>query len=448
MSTIIGTSGSDQLIGTAGDDIIDGMGGIDIVGAGAGNDIVRITVPPSPAASSPSIFDGGAGYDILDLSGLSGKSLIDIFPNGQILAGQMGSAGSDSFFIAAAVADHFEEIRLGADGGLVSIFGGGGEQAPQTWTIIGNSGADVVSASLLPHLALIAYGGGGQDSITGADGDDWINGGNRPVGAGTADGADRLIGMGGNDHIFGNAQGATQGAADGGDWIDAGTGTDYVNGQAGNDTIYGGAGSDRLLGGSGNDLISGDNDVGIGPESLGRGNDHLNGNKGDDTLIGGWGNDDLHGGQGNDLLQGGEQDDLLSGDLGNDTLDGGGGIDILSGGDGADVFRFLETSTVPLVPVEGTVTDQIVDFEHGTDHIQLAFHVLALLQAGTASGFVAAAGAADTTLQAHAGGDEVAAVQVGSDTYLFFASDGDGALDSAILLRGVAAATFTADDFV
>lgn len=447
MATITGTAGNDHLVGTSGNDAIDGAGGIDTIDAGAGDDIVRIAIPLSPTAPSASVIDGGSGHDILDLSDLAGKSAIDIFSDGQILAGQFKDVGGNMIFTATAIANDFEEIRLGADGGAVSILGGGnGHPAPLAWTIIGNSGADIVTASLSPDITLIAYGGGGQDSITAADGNDWINGGARS-GAG-ADGADRLFGMGGNDHIFGNAQGAAQGAADGDDWIDAGSGGDYVNGQGGNDTIHGGSGSDRLLGGSGNDLIVGDNEIGIDPATLGFGNDHLNGNKGNDTLIGGWGNDDLHGGQGDDLLQGGEQNDLLSGDLGNDTLEGGGGVDTMSGGSGADIFRFLETSNAPFVPVETTPTDQIADFEHGADHIQLAFHVLALLQAGAASGLVAAASAADAMLQAHAGNGEVAAVQVGSDTYLFFASDGAGAMNDVILLHGVTATTLATADFL
>jgi Ca2+-binding RTX toxin-like protein len=440
MSTITGTTGNDLLAGTAGDDVIDGAGGFDTINAGAGADVVRITVPQAVGATSYSLIDGGAGEDVLDFTGLSGRALLNVLPDGEILAGQLVPVGGGTAFTVLALAHGFEEIHLGADGGSVSIeLGDADAVVPLHLKIVGNAGMDIISAHGGPAATLVASGGAGDDQITGTAGADWV--------AGDV-GADKLLGMGGNDHIFGNAQAAAQGASDGGDWIDAGAGTDYVNGNAGNDTIYGGAGSDLLFGGGGDDLIVGDNDVGTDPTALGIGNDHLNGNKGNDTLIGGWGNDDLHGGQGDDLLQGGEQDDVLNGDLGNDTLDGGGGVDILSGGGGADTFQFLAVGNLPFVPVAGTRTDQVADFEHGTDHIQFAFHATALLQGGSATDLVAAFHAADTVLQAHAGAGEVAAVQVGADTYLFYSSHGEGAIDGAIMLHGFTAGTLAVTDFL
>jgi Ca2+-binding RTX toxin-like protein len=300
---------------------------------------------------------------------------------------------------------------------------------------------------------LIGYGGAGDDRVEGTDGGDWINGGGHPQDDPLSplvvdDGADVLLGLGGNDHIFGNAQSAIQGAVDGGDWIDAGAGSDYANGNAGNDTITGGAGSDRLYGGAGDDLITGDDNSAAGQAFPG--NDHLNGNKGNDTLIGGLGNDDLHGGQGDDLLQGGEQNDMLSGDLGNDTLEGGGGTDTLVGGDGADLFVFpeLNISGLPFIPTNDTQTDQVLDFQHGVDHLELAFHVTALVEGGSATSFVQAFNAATVVLHDVSMAGQVAAVQVGSDTYLFFAANGQGAIDDAIRLDNLDAATLRLGDFL
>lgn len=42
----------------------------------------------------------------------------------------------------------------------------------------------------------------------------------------------------------------------------------------------------------------------------------------------------------------------------------------------------------------------------------------------------------------------MAAVQAGSDTYLFFAADGDGAIDDAIRLDNLNAATLRLGDFL
>jgi Ca2+-binding RTX toxin-like protein len=137
----------------------------------------------------------------------------------------------------------------------------------------------------------------------------------------------------------------------GSDTIDALGGQDAVFGLAGADLIHGGDGNDQLDGGADNDVIDG-----------GNGDDSLSGDEGNDQLFGQAGGDNLFGGDGNDQLSGGDGNDSLAGEAGNDTLLGGDGNDILSGGTGADVFVFQSAS-------EGS--DEITDFEHGTDHIQI-----------------------------------------------------------------------------
>jgi len=90
----------------------------------------------------------------------------------------------------------------------------------------------------------------------------------------------------------------------------------------------------------------------------GTGNDVIIGNATANTLTGGSGNDDLRGVAGNDTLIGGS---------GNDRLNGGVGTDSLTGGTGQDVFLFTEKSD----------TDTIVDFQHGSDKIDLSSFDLA-----------------------------------------------------------------------
>ncbi|QIR40666.1 S8 family serine peptidase [Tolypothrix sp. PCC 7910] len=178
-----------------------------------------------------------------------------------------------------------------------------------------------------------AYGGSGNDTISG-------NADNNTIYGGAGD--DSLSGASGNDTIYGN---------DGNDSIDGGNGDDVLNGEngndiitsgAGNDTANGGAGNDRINGGPGNDNLNGEggNDNLIGEA----GNDNLNGGSSNDTLTGGAGNDTLIGGNGRDVLTGGDDNDILIGGLNNDTL---------TGGSGADTFVFNSLS-------EGT--DAIADF--------------------------------------------------------------------------------------
>ena len=455
--TVTDGRGADSIDAGAGNDRVTYRGGNDIVSLGAGDD--SYTVNALQFFHGHGQVDGGSGTDTFnwDADSIADTVTIDL---------AFGKAQGENVTLSLS---GFEDVSAGAFNGgrlptapsdwLANISGDEGANRlhaflPDHGTAIlnGRGGNDILSADGSPATKLIAYGGAGNDRVEGTAGADWLNGGGHPLDDPLSpsvadDGADTLFGFGGNDHIFGNAQVTVQGAVDGGDWIDAGAGSDYVNGNGGNDTIFGGAGSDRLYGGAGDDLITGDDDAaGLAFP----GNDHLNGNKGNDTLIGGLGDDDLHGGQGDDVLHGGEQDDLLSGDLGNDTLEGGGGTDTLIGGDGADVFAFpeLNISGQPFIPTDTSPTDQIVDFQHGLDHIELAFHVTALVEGGSATGFVQAFDVANIVLHDVNMAGQVAAVQVGADTYLFFAADGDGAIDDAIRLDNVNAAALRLTDFL
>ncbi|MBS7804071.1 M10 family metallopeptidase C-terminal domain-containing protein [Rhizobiales bacterium TNE-4] len=131
-------------------------------------------------------------------------------------------------------------------------------------------------------------------------------------------------GGGGNDTITGN---------DLDNYLSGFAGADYLEGGAGNDTLVGGAGNDYLVGGDGNDSIQGDLGGVIGNDTLygGAGDDYLNGDFGIDVLDGGSGNDTLWGGWGNDTLFGGAGNDFLSGDIGDDTY-------VWSRGDGSDII--------------------------------------------------------------------------------------------------------------
>jgi serralysin len=274
---------------------------------------------------------------------------------------------------------------------------------------------------------------GGDDSILGGNLDDNLDafGGNDIVWG--RDGADTIIGGDGNDHLYGQSP---SGGTDGADTISGGNGSDYIQGNAGNDTLDGGLGSDRINGGKDNDLISG-----------GAGADRVNGNAGNDTIDGGTGNDWLRGGKDDDLIHGGNDNDSIQGDLGNDTLAGDSGVDTLTGGDGADQFKFASGDAT--IISGSSATDVITDFVHGTDHIALGFSVSAVLTATSdPTSFSAAVTTAQQLFDGHSGNGEVAALHVGSDTYLFFSSSGGATVDSAINLQAVAAGTLATSDFV
>ena len=147
------------------------------------------------------------------------------------------------------------------------------------------------------------------------------------------------------------------------------------------------SGADEIAGSKGRDTIA-----------AGSGNDLVFGNSGNDTLFGEGGSDRLFGGTGSDILNGNDGNDWLSGDAGWDTL---------TGGRGSDTFSF------------GTDwgTDTLSDFRRGADKLE----------------FKSVAGLASSA--------QLSIAQVGADTKIGF--DGD-----YIVLKGIAASTLTASDFL
>jgi Ca2+-binding RTX toxin-like protein len=263
--------------------------------------------------------------------------------------------------------------------------------------IIAGTNKDEVIKGLIGNDDL--SGKGGDDEIFGGGNNDTISGGN---------GNDLLDGGPGNDQLSGNAGDDTLFGGDGDDNLSGGSGNDFLSDEVGNntlsggvgdDTIYSGNGDDNLSGGSGNDFLSdydydstGNNTLsgGVGDDTIysgygddtiygdsgndflsdSAGNNTLSGGVGDDTIYGGSGNDSIdggndiiYGGSGNDSINGFDGNDTLLGSTGNDTLIGSYGDDRMTGGSGADLFEF------------GYGSDTIVDFEDGTDKLQLSFGI-------------------------------------------------------------------------
>lgn len=441
--TIIGGNGTDNIISSRGydtistgdgDDFVQYMGGNDQVSLGNGDDALVVMV--DTGYREHVVVDGGTGTDQLDIQEMAQAPNIAVD-----LAAGTAQIGTTSYALTS-----FENISIRSDAteaqpGWTMQLAGGDEanninvMGGADTVLLGRGGNDALQAvGILGKLT--AFGGTGDDYIFGSPGGDWLNGdGTAPgdtVPASSSDGgADYIAGYDGNDHIFGNSQYAVAGAVDGGDTIYAGSGSDYVNGNGGNDSIYGGDGSDRLYGGAGDDRINGEN-----------GNDHLNGNKGNDTLDGGAGDDQILGGQGNDLIWGGTGDDQLQGGLGDDTIGGGDGIDTLTGGAGNDVFSVAFSSGFATSGPLAGHADVITDFQDGQDKLAI-LNATVVLHPGNAADFSSALALATPSV----GGGDLVAVQVATDTYLFFDAMGHG-LDSAVCLTNVGASSITMSDIV
>ena len=174
--------------------------------------------------------------------------------------------------------------------------------------------------------------------------------------------------MGGDDSLTGSDGNDFGAMGDGADMADMGAGNDIVYGDAGADTLLGGLGDDLLLGGVGDDQISG-----------GAGNDAMTGDAGNDVLTGGLGSDTIYGAEGDDFLSGydtagggaagltaADGADVLSGGAGNDTLLMGHG-DTATGGEDADIFAFDARFD------DGDARMTVTDFDPNSDALQLLY---------------------------------------------------------------------------
>jgi parallel beta-helix repeat protein len=138
-------------------------------------------------------------------------------------------------------------------------------------------------------------------------------------------------------------------------------GGDLLIGLGGRDWFQGGRGADEFEGGLGSDILSYQGfGAGVRARLSGvgwqgdraEGVENLFGSAFGDVLTGDTGANRLAGWRGNDLLVGG---------AGPDRMIGGAGADRLVGGTGADVFVFGAFAGI----------DRVVDFQHGTDKVDL-----------------------------------------------------------------------------
>ena len=253
-----------------------------------------------------------------------------------------------------------------------------------------------------------------QNRITGAAGDDSIDGGF---------GADRMAGRGGNDfYAVDNARDIVEEVVPGSN--PDGLPANLVNG---NDSVLAllsyilPANVENLtladftangrFDGTGNALdneIQGNSDANL-----------LRGLGGDDSIDGGQGADVLDGGDGNDTVVGGSGDDTLLGAAGNDLLAGGDGRDSLSGGAGDDTYQAVDALDV-LSEASGGGYDRVetsLDWTLGVNFEQLVLFGSAVSGTGNALGNAIDGNGANNVLTGLDGNDRLDG-KVGADTML------------------------------
>jgi Ca2+-binding RTX toxin-like protein len=486
---IHGEFGADLIVGAGGNDIISGGFGNDVLGGDAGDDTIS-------GGEGNDFINGGADFDTIDYSYLTSGVTVQLQNNWGFLT-EAPTLDFDTLIDFEAVigtgsADVIEGNGLGnvLDGrqgddtisgfaGTDHLVGGEGDD-----TLMGGADADLIfgdvgfdTASYINSTAAVSVNlktninSGGEalgdklynvERLVGSNFNDTLTG---------TDGNNTLDGMGGNDLLVG---------LNGENWLSGGAGDDTLLGGNGFNFFRGGAGADILNGGTGFTIagyeesaagvtinltrgtgVGGDaqGDVLINVNSVnasdfadvltgninantisaGKGNDRVDGGAGADLIDGDDGNDVLAGGTGADELFGGDGNDSLNGGDNNDYLEGNSGADRLAGGLGADIFNFISLvdSTIAV-----TGRDTIVDFQNGTDTIDLSaidaiIGLEMLNQAFTFNGTANFAAGVSGQLRYST---------VGANTLIEAEVNGNQVADFAILVNGIH--TFIADDFI
>lgn len=440
--SLVGGLGNDTLIATAGDDVLVGGLGLDRLIAGSGADRFVFSRVVETRLQTALVFNsmdtligidfGGDGVSLADsvelpfavssvasggvlrATGISFYAAMNfLFARGQPLY-DTNKAGLFSFLgeVYLVVAGPTRSSNLGADDFIFRIQGFNGildtsdfgysfETVDSTGKVTVNTTASSFTLTATQNNLLYQgtsnFNGTGNsldNSITGGDGNDVLDGGA---------GADTLTGGDGNDTyvIDSVADVITEAAGEGTDTvrtdlatytlltdfenlkytgaaafngtgntadnsIQGGGGDDTLTGLAGNDTLDGGSGADSMTGGTGNDTYVVDDAGDLIVEQAGEGTDTVNSRLAAYTLA-----VDLEhltyigigdfAGAGNaaaNSITGGAGADTLSGGVGDDTLDGGVGIDELAGGTGNDVYIVNAGSDV-ITELAGEGTDTV-----------------------------------------------------------------------------------------
>ena len=292
----IGGSGDENIHGGDGNDFINARLGVNTVYGGEGADTFAVS---QRGYHETTIKDFGLGVDVIDLSGMGISSFDQLTPH-------IYQSGPRVIF----------DTKWGTTNERLSI-----ENVDLTTLSASDFIFDTDMTGRTANVSGDAFGGLGDDVLTGGNGLVSIHGG---------DGNDTLTGRNRDTSLYGGT---------GNDILSRG---EFQYGGDGDDIIYSLTSTSVNDGGAGIDLLSyaleGDGvTVDLGAGTASRGADG-NVNSGFENLEGSSENDILTGDNGANVISGGAGVDRLTGALGDDTLNGGEGSDTLIGGAGADAL--------------------------------------------------------------------------------------------------------------
>jgi Ca2+-binding RTX toxin-like protein len=356
-----GLGGSDNLSGDFGFDTLDGGTGADTLAGGNGSDTYSIDSTKDVVNEVSGAFDSIRASISIDLTKYTG--IENVVLTGAAALKTTGDAGAN--------------LLIGNSGN--NTFDGG----EGTDTMIGGVGNDTYFADGSESATVVELFNEGFDTVIAA--------GNYTLGANIEnlilappEGVIVPLNRSGTGNDLGNKivssfqNDEIQGLG-GNDTIDSGKGKDLLDGGSGNDLLIGGLGADTYVVDSASDKIvetGADLDIVFSfiSHTLAANVENLQlvspfaingtGNAAGNEIAGGDGKNQLLGLAGNDTMTGGAEDDFLSGGIGDDALYASVGSDVLFGGVGKDAFK-ADPATAD------NLADSIIDFEFGSDSIDL-----------------------------------------------------------------------------
>ncbi len=311
--TIEAKGGNDTIDGGSGDDTIDGGGGADRIDGGSGNNSVSYASSTSPAGvrvfldSSKGTNSGGdaAGDTLVNIQNLLGTKHDDLLVGDDKANILDGGAGNDT------------------------LEGGGGAD-----TLRGGEGIDSASYKHSAQAVTVSLKDPSKNKGD-AEGD-------------VFDSIENLEGSKFNDTLTGDDQA---------NWIDGGEGDDTLDGGEGADTLNGGAGEDTVsyLTANFNGTTKSGGKIGVTVNLINRDPKDMDKPATDSDSLrhpnAGAARGDVYisienvqGSDYNDHILGDGAVNKLMGGQGDDTLDGGGGADVLDGGDGQDTASYQSST--------------------------------------------------------------------------------------------------------
>ncbi len=218
---ITGNAKNNHLLGNGGNDRLTGGDGSDQLEGGQGNDLLE-------GGNQDDVLIGGIGDD-----NLNGGADNDWLYGGDGFNVMAGGKGNDKYLFERATVNQLDTVNELADEGTDTL-----DFSTLVSAVTVNLTNDTALATMDRRIVQAgvgqsanienAFGGSGNDQMTGNDGSNFLAGG---------EGNDTISGGAGNDIILGNA------------------GNDALNGGSGRNILIGGSGGDLLVGGTSEDLL-------------------------------------------------------------------------------------------------------------------------------------------------------------------------------------------------